>query len=107
MEDVINLHISVGIPGYESIHRIVKLGPPMQELFRSIDEPSNEANVITRAFICTPPDFLKRILEKRNEVAKGIAEAITSAIIEHMSKMDTIMGYPKEQYNGIHERSKK
>ena len=79
-----------------SEHDIMVALPLSKELVREsyakLDHPSGTAGIAE--VFCTPVMRRVRVMAERKVAAKLITEALTEAILDSMSREDTVMGYP-------------
>ena len=62
-----------------------------------IDEPSHDSPAFAR-YCCTPEGEARQAKERRAKIALLIADQLAAAIVEAMSKNDTINGYPRSEH---------
>jgi len=67
-----------------------------REGLAAIDFPTDDAPVMVKAFICTPPDQIKRVIRDRQELADYLSRRVTRLILDRLGAADMLMGYPKE-----------
>ena len=94
------LIVHLDISPYERISKSIDLDLSfMEKALIPVDRPSKDADLITRAFICTPPQRIKLTDEKRMLVATELASIITKALLDAFESKDTIMGYKTKNVN--------
>ena len=92
------LTVHLDISPYERISKSIDLDLSfMEKALIPIDRPSRDADLITTAFICTPPQRIKLTDEKRMLVATELASIITKALLDAFESKDTIMGYKTKE----------
>lgn len=67
----------------------------LHETMTPIDYPSANADILTRAFICTTPSVIKAREIDRRRVSEALSKLLTQHILDKMGARDTVMGYPK------------
>jgi len=79
----------------------------VRESASALDFPSADADMAVRAFICTPPDVLRRAQQDRKALADAAANHVRAALLDLLGSHDTEMGYKRtahqprmEQGNG-------
>lgn len=61
--------------------------------YEPINYPGADSDALDR-MLCTAEAKIRTITKSRKETAEYISNAITRALLDHMSREDTIRGYP-------------
>ena len=65
----------------------------VENTFAPLDLPSPGAGGFSR-MLCTDTATIQATMKARNQIAKGLSERITEALLAMMGARDTEMGYP-------------
>ena len=86
-----------GYPSPEDIEVVLQL--PEEYIYkysRSIDFPDKNCDSLTENLFCTRRDVRASIIEGRSKFVKDITPGIAEALINFLSKNDTVMGYRED-----------
>jgi hypothetical protein len=67
----------------------------VREASSVLDFPTDDAPVAIKAFICTPPDVLRRAQQNRKALADAAADHVRAKLLEVLGGRDTLMGYKR------------